>query len=416
MGKNWDSHKGGMLHWVNWFAEIMNEAMRTMKPGAIGLVWSIPRTSHWTGMALELAGFRIIDVVHHCQGSGFPKGQDISKMIDALHGADREVIGLSHWYRKGRQPRGNTGGSFYDDSYIWNKEPVTVTAPTTPEAHQWDGWKTPALKPSVEGCWLVQKPISEPSIVRNVLKHGVGGLNIEAGRIGTGDDRASGGGVGLKRCTEYIYGFGSQIRTERPTDGRYPANLVLSCGVECDGDSHADDCPVAVIGAQSGICSSGDRQPVNKPKHNNAYGKYQTDSIRSFLGDTGTAARYFKQLPFDPATAPSIYYQSKAAPSDRSCNGAVKNVHPTVKSRHLIKYFAQLITPPNGTILDCFGGSGTTAIAAIETGFNYVLIEREAEYIEIINQRIAAVTPEPIPEPTTATPSPTTEPQQMSLF
>ena len=75
-----------MLEWVNWMSEVMAEAMRVMKPGAIGLVWSIPRTSHWTGMALELAGFRIIDVVHHCQGSGFPKSQDIGKIIDKMAG------------------------------------------------------------------------------------------------------------------------------------------------------------------------------------------------------------------------------------------------------------------------------------------------------------------------------------------
>lgn len=82
-----------MLEWVNWMSEVMAEAMRVMKPGAIGLVWSIPRTSHWTGMALELAGFRIIDVVHHCQGSGFPKSQDIGKIIDKMAGAEREVVG-----------------------------------------------------------------------------------------------------------------------------------------------------------------------------------------------------------------------------------------------------------------------------------------------------------------------------------
>lgn len=68
MGKNWDDHKGGMFQWINWMSEVMSESLRVMKPGACGLVWSIPRTSHWTGMALELAGFRLIDCVHHCFG------------------------------------------------------------------------------------------------------------------------------------------------------------------------------------------------------------------------------------------------------------------------------------------------------------------------------------------------------------
>ena len=94
MGKNWDDHKGGMLQWINWMSEVMAECLRTMKPGACGLVWSIPRTSHWTGMALELAGFRLIDCVHHCFGSGFPKGQDIGKMLakDTAKNIDLELL------------------------------------------------------------------------------------------------------------------------------------------------------------------------------------------------------------------------------------------------------------------------------------------------------------------------------------
>ena len=114
MGKNWDDHKGGMLNWINWFSEVMNECLRTMKPGACGLVWSIPRTSHWTGMALELAGFRLIDCVHHCFGSGFPKGQDIGKHIDAIYKAEREVVGIgSHC---GLHSKG--GSNNFTDNYI----------------------------------------------------------------------------------------------------------------------------------------------------------------------------------------------------------------------------------------------------------------------------------------------------------
>lgn len=82
MGKDWDRNKGGILQWINWFSEVMAECLRVMKPGACGLVWSIPRTSHWTGMALELAGFKIIDIVHVAQGQGFPKGQDIGRLLE----------------------------------------------------------------------------------------------------------------------------------------------------------------------------------------------------------------------------------------------------------------------------------------------------------------------------------------------
>lgn len=173
MSKNWDDHKGGMLNWINWFSEVMNECLRTMKSGACGLVWSIPRTSHWTGMALELAGFRLIDVIHHCQGEGFPKGQDISKHIDALYGAEREIMGKAKG--TGRQnPNWNGTSAGRKKNYL--SPEYNVTAPATPEAKQWDGWKTPALKPSVEGWWLVQKPISESS---------EGGKSLESIRYST---------------------------------------------------------------------------------------------------------------------------------------------------------------------------------------------------------------------------------------
>ena len=66
----------------------------------------------------------------------------------------------------------------------------------------------------------------------------------------------------------------------------------------------------------------------------------------------------------------------------------VENIHPTVKSTALMEYFIKLITPPNGMVLDPFSGSGTTGVASKNLGFNYTLIERVQEYIEIINQRL----------------------------
>jgi DNA modification methylase len=393
MGKNWDDHKGGMLQWINWMSEVMAESLRVMKPGACGLVWSIPRTSHWTGMALELAGFRLIDIVHACNGSGFPKGQDISKSIDALYGAEREIIGSVKHGKKAL-------GLMNDDS--WEaKEFVNVTKPNTPEAKQWDGWKTPALKPAVEGWWLVQKPISESSIARNILKHGVGGLNIEACRIPIEDKtgRASVPSAFQQRKsgenTGYFTGIGgNQMEANSNlynSQGRYPANLILSCSADCDGDNHSPDCPVSVIGEQSGISvSTGGKTKTGL--QGSCYGDFKNQSLAQNsggLGDAGTAARYFKQLPFDPETVNSVYYQAKASTKDRTCDGTVENTHPTVKSTALMEYFIKLITPPNGMVLDPFGGSGTTGVAAKNLGFNYTLIEREQEYIEIINQRLS---------------------------
>lgn len=403
MQKQFDSDRGGMLNWINWLSEIMSEAMRTMKPGACGLVWSIPRTSHWTGMALELAGFRLIDIIHACNGSGFPKGQDISKGIDALYGAERKVIGLKvepGGRVMGLEPLANKRICNPDKpTRICGKDERTllerkiVTAPSTPEAKKYDGWKTPALKPAVEGWWLVQKPISESSIARNILKHGVGGINVEACRIDYKNENVDFDKVKNGNIYGGNFSYGKCELKEPPqkykSNGRYPANLILSCDADCEGDNHSPDCPVSVIGEQSGICTTG---KGNKGSKDEKYfiGKQSNDTF--WEGDTGTAARYFKQLPFDPETVHSVYYQAKASTKDRSCNGAVENIHPTVKSRYLMQYLIKLITPPDSIVLDPFGGSGTTAVAAKESGFNYVLIEKEQEYVDIINKRIEATT------------------------
>jgi site-specific DNA-methyltransferase (adenine-specific) len=103
--------------------------------------------------------------------------------------------------------------------------------------------------------------------------------------------------------------------------------------------------------------------------------------------DTGTAARYFTQINPDP-----FIYSGKATKKDRTCNGAVTNHHPTVKPRELIKHLLKLVMPPSpdAVAIDPFGGSGTTGVAAKELGRNAILIEREAEYIELIRDRVDA--------------------------
>lgn len=94
MGKAWDNDKGGRKQWIAWMTEVMTECLRVMKPGAHGLVWAIPRTAHWTGGALEDAGFEVRDVITHLFGSGFPKSLDISKAIDKAAGVKREIVGV----------------------------------------------------------------------------------------------------------------------------------------------------------------------------------------------------------------------------------------------------------------------------------------------------------------------------------
>jgi hypothetical protein len=87
-------------------------------------------------------------------------------------------------------------------------------------------------------------------------------------------------------------------------------------------------------------------------------------------GDTGSAARFF--------------FSAKAGTQDRWGSR-----HPTVKPVDLIAWLVALVTPPGGTFLDPFAGSGTAAVAALKTGRNAILIERETAYVADIRERIA---------------------------
>lgn len=187
MGREWDSDKGGRTQWVGWLSQVMREALRCLKPGGHALVWALPRTSHWTALALEDAGFEIRDCVYHLFGSGFPKSLDISKAIDKMADAEREVIG--HVDGRGsydgsiRTPREKFTGNVWNNGEAGGTTLAPITAPATPEAQQWQGYGT-ALKPAVECWWLCRKPLSESSIAANVLRWSTGAINIDACRVG----------------------------------------------------------------------------------------------------------------------------------------------------------------------------------------------------------------------------------------
>lgn len=66
----------------------------------------------------------------------------------------------------------------------------------------------------------------------------------------------------------------------------------------------------------------------------------------------------------------------------------MRNTHPTVKTLSLMRYLCRLITPPDGLVLDCFAGSGSTLIGAMLEGFKAVGIEQSPEYVEIAIRRL----------------------------
>lgn len=196
MGKDWDKDKGGRDEWIAWMTGIMLQCMRVMKPGAHGLVWAMPRTSHWTATALENAGFEVRDVVTHLFGTGFPKSLNVSKSIDKASGVEIKTIEID------RQ-----GGGFKPSPFRTSAIECGKTLKHVPDsdfAKRWQGWGT-ALKPASEHWILVRKPCSEKTVAANVLKWGVGGINVDGCRVEASDQATL---------------------TTAPT-GRFPANLIL---------------------------------------------------------------------------------------------------------------------------------------------------------------------------------------------
>ncbi len=377
MGKSWDSAKGGRGQWVAWMTDVMRECLRVLKPGGHALIWAIPRTSHWTAMALEDAGFEIRDVVTHLFGSGFPKSLDISKAIDKAAGAEREVLGwkphTSGIQRNHSLQRNEWDGGNSRQGKLANDQ-MPITAPATDAAKEWQGFGT-ALKPACEFWWLCRKPISEKTVAANVLKHGTGGLNIDGCRIeGAGSDWSIPDDAKPRNSIMAYEGKTSpnsdcMIKNRAGAAGspigRFPANLVLTC---CGNEPHDEDCAVRLLDEQSGVSKSAVRNG-GKGGSGLYEGGFGDGAVGGFT-DSGGASRFF--------------YCAKASKSDRGPN----NKHPTVKSTKLMDYLIRLVTPPGGVVLDPFAGSGSTGVAAKAGNFDFLGIERDPEYFGMARERL----------------------------
>ena len=393
MGKEWDHNKGGRDEWIKWMSEVMIEAKRTLKPGGHALVWALPRTSHWTGMALENAGFEVRDCVYHIFGSGFPKSLNIALAIDkelGLTGNRGTAINMS-----GKGDREDIETSVSKKN---GKLKEAYNNPISEQAKQYSGYGT-ALKPAVECWWLVRKPISEKTVAQNVVKWGVGGINIDECRIeyaseydakhqadiARGQDNATNG--------TFFGGKGKSVASTHTPTGRFPANVIHDGSEEVVRIfPQAEGCKPHLINA------SQETEESNKEK---GWGSISVPKNK-FAGfdDAGSAARFFycakpsqserndgvegETRGEAPASA-----RSKPAEGRKSALGKPRaNHHPTVKAQALMNYLIKLITPKGGTVLDPFMGSGSTGVACRNLGMNFIGIEKEQEYLDIARKRI----------------------------
>ncbi len=348
MNKAWD--KSGIANSV----DLWKLCLEILKPGGHLLSFGGSRTYHRMACSIEDAGFEIRDQIMWIYGQGFPKSLDVSKAIDKMSGAKREIVSGNPNHRevsgvnyKGVYSGGNTGNKY-------------ITAPTTESAKQWQGFGS-ALKPAHEPIVLARKPLSEKTIADNVLKHGTGAINIDGCRVGTelltydktSYREAASGEFSNQGQKNYHVGT-------KAVAGRFPANLIH------DGSDEV----ISEFPESSKPCGSAKKQ--DSKLDGVAWGKNIAAKANSnflYVGDKGSASRFF--------------YCAKASKKDRA-----GSKHPTIKPIALMKYLCRLITPPSGLVLDPFAGSGATGQAAIEEGFKVILIEKEMQYIDDINNRL----------------------------
>lgn len=338
MSRGWDSDKGGRDKWVTWLMETMLPTYDALKPGAHGLVWSIPRTSHWTAYALEDAGFEIRNRVSHLFMTGFPKSRDLARDVDM-----RLCTLVGRHYDKNLPRR--------------NRRPDDHLCPAHPARERYVGRRT-ALKEALEDWWLVRKPI-EGTLAANVLKHDTGGLNIDACRIGsTGGTRSLGTEPNLKN---EVYGVGmGGLEIDPDAElGRWPSHLVVDEGVEIN--DIADPAIYFYV-----------------PKPSRTERDLGLDHLPIVSGGAATGREDGDHG-----------LNSPRAGAGR--NGGGRNIHPTPKSVALMRWLCKLITPPGGLVLDVFAGSGTTGVAALAEGLEFLGVERggdAGEYMPIIRGRL----------------------------
>ena len=315
MNKKWDYNVPSVEFWT--------EVYRVLKPGGHILSFGGTRTYHRMVVNIEDAGFEIRDQIMWVYGSGFPKSLNIGKGIDKKLGNEREEYIDEYFLRKNP----DNGQSLKGIINMGLQDGIKGAIRSKGNS-EYEGWGT-GLKPANEPIVLARKPISEKTIVENVLKWGTGGINVDGCRIGS--DIITTNGVGSD--WQYKSRNGIEQEPQEPHEGRFPSNFIIEC--ICDevikgekgersganyertyndnnpsyvvnsvksgehyndkGDIHTNPmCPCYMLDEQSGVSKS-----VKRKKVSNTITKPNIDfgggikNIDNEYEDTGGASRFF---------------------------------------------------------------------------------------------------------------------------
>ncbi len=376
MGKSWDSSG------IAFQKETWEKCFKVLKPGGHLLAFGGSRTFHRIAVAIEDAGFEIRDTIMYLYGSGFPKSHNIGLDIDKLNGCP------DRGHRIAVANRHHPDGTLEP-----NGEHLEKYEGKTENGKKWAGWGT-QLKPAYEPIILARKPLEESSVAKNVLKYGVGGINIDECRVGVEEILTHNAPKGTFAGGEA--GRGSDTSEYKQHNGRFPANVIH------DGSDEA------ISGMPD--TSSSESLPNNEKTTSDMNVPFANHKSGYHFGDSGSASRYFycaKAGAFDRDEGLDSFKKVRVG----SINGAnndkeelddvskrfaiyKRNIHPTVKPTNLMRYLVRLVSPKGATILDPFNGSGSTGKAVMlenkefNKEYKYIGIELTDEYLPIAKARI----------------------------
>jgi len=373
MGKEWDGSG------VEYNIDTWKKCYEILKDGGYLLAFGGTRTYHKIASAIEEAGFEIRDCIMWIYGSGFPKSMNISKGLEA-----REKYGKANTRTK-RIVEQSCEGESYRIKQTNNGamgEVIETTRkhylPSTELAKKWQGWGT-TLKPAYEPIIVARKPFVG-SLVDNVIKNCVGGINIDECRIPFEDTKNPATNPLYRKEAGYklpvkglksngVVGFTSS-KNEVNKLGRFPANLILTyddntykevCsgfpitsggktklnsevkrkGIKEDGSSFNSKTCGFDVNKGTGLCNYGDSGSASRyfycakasQKDRNEGLEEFEDKIKVFNGKSSLSSKEMKDI-------------------EKRFTTITKNTHPTVKPTQLMQYLVRLITPKEGTICD----------------------------------------------------------------
>ena len=344
MGKEWDGSG------IEYNVDTWQKCYEVLKPGGYLLAFGGSRTFHRIACAIEDAGFEIRDTIMWLYGSGFPKSMNIGLAIDKKMGVESKVVGT----QTVPDIRGDAFGTMNEKQGGSYKN---ITRDVKEAQNKWNGWGT-ALKPSFEPIIVARKPF-KGSLVDNVIENGVGGINIDECRVGTGTGNTK---------PEYkpnnknnVYGKGLGGGDYENTNGRFPANTILTY------DETPSDERLRYF-----YCAK-----ASKKDRDEGLDEFEEKEVRVL-------------------NATNLELKQKDDVSARFIT-VKKNTHPTVKPTSLMQYLVRLVTPNGGVILDPFNGSGSTGKAVMyenkehNKNYKYIGIELIEEYLPIAKARIEYV-------------------------